>query len=105
MTAPGFILADTGCRADPSTVLAEVRNLLATTLNRPSGLNALDLPMVRSLQQQLDAWAGDANIKAVVLRDAGEKAFCAGGDIRSLYDVNYKSKDTLHTVFFEEIRP
>ena len=85
-----------------STVLAEVRNHIGhLTLNRPSGLNALDLPMVRSLQQQLDAWVDDANIKAVVLRGAGEKAFCAGGDIRSLYD-SYKSKDTLHTVFFEE---
>ena len=84
------------------TVLAHVRNHIGhLTLNRPSGLNAIDLEMVRSLQAQLDAWAVDPNIKAVALRGAGEKAFCAGGDIRSLYD-SYKHQDTLHTLFFEE---
>lgn len=85
-----------------STILAEVRNQIGyLTLNRPSGLNALDLPMIRSLQQHLDAWAKDSVINAVVLRGAGGKAFCAGGDIRSLYD-SYKCKDTVHSIFFEE---
>ena len=85
-----------------STVLAQVRNHIGhLTLNRPGGLNAIDLEMVRSLQQHLDAWAQDSTIKAVVLRGAGEKAFCAGGDIRSLYD-SYKSGGSLHTTFFEE---
>ena len=85
-----------------STVLAQVRNQIGhLTLNRPAGLNAIDLEMVRSLQHQLDAWAQDSRIKAVVLRGAGEKAFCAGGDIRSLYD-SYKSGGTLHKTFFEE---
>ena len=84
------------------TILAEVRNHIGhLTLNRPSGLNAINLEMVRSLQQHLDAWAADPRVKAIVLRGAGEKAFCAGGDIRSLYD-SYKNNDTLHTVFFEE---
>lgn len=67
------------------TVLSEVRNHIGhLTLNRPGGLNAINLEMVRSLQQQLDAWVEDPQVKAVVLRGAGEKAFCAGGDIRSL---------------------
>jgi enoyl-CoA hydratase/carnithine racemase len=57
--------------------------------------------MVRSLQQQLDSWATDPQIRAVVLRGAGDKAFCAGGDIRSLYD-SYKQGDTLHEDFFVE---
>lgn len=87
--------------ADPH-VLADVRNHIGhLTLNRPSGLNALTLGMVRCLQQQLDLWATDADIHAVVLRGAGDKAFCAGGDIRSLYD-SYKSGDTLHEDFFVE---
>ena len=86
----------------PDTVLAQVRNRIGhLTLNRPSGLNALNLEMVRSLQQHLDAWAKDPHVAAVVVRGAGEKAFCAGGDIRSLYD-SYKNNDTLHTAFFEE---
>lgn len=83
-------------------VLAEVRNHIGhLTLNRPSGLNALTLEMVRRLTQQLQAWSDDPQVHAVVLRGAGEKAFCAGGDIRSLYD-SFKRGDTLHEDFFVE---
>ena len=83
-------------------VLAEVRNHIGhLTLNRPAGLNALTLEMVRSLTRQLQAWADDPAIYAVVLRGAGEKAFCAGGDIRSLYD-SFKNRDSLHQDFFVE---
>jgi len=71
------------------------------TLNRPAGLNAVTLEMVRMLHRQLQAWADDQNVVAVVLRAAGEKAFCAGGDIRSLYD-SYQNGDSLHREFFEE---
>ena len=82
-------------------VLIEVRNRVGyLTLNRPAGLNAVTLPMVRMLHEQLQAWADDPDVVAVVLRGAGEKAFCAGGDIRSLYD-SYKSGDSLHRAFFE----
>jgi enoyl-CoA hydratase/carnithine racemase len=83
-------------------VLAHVRNHIGhLTLNRPAGLNAITLDMVRRLCAQLKAWAADPKVYAVVLRGAGEKAFCAGGDIRSLYD-SYKSGDTLHQDFFVE---
>jgi len=83
-------------------VLAHVRNHIGhLTLNRPAGLNALTLNMVRSLSRHLQAWAEDPQVHAVVLRGAGEKAFCAGGDIRSLYD-SFKSGDTLHEDFFVE---
>ena len=83
-------------------VLAEVRNHIGhLTLNRPAGLNALTLDMVRNLHRQLDAWATDTQVHAVVLRGAGEKAFCAGGDIRSLHD-SFKNGDTLHEDFFVE---
>ncbi|CAK9889302.1 MULTISPECIES: enoyl-CoA hydratase/isomerase family protein [Pseudomonas] len=83
-------------------VLAQVRNHIGhLTLNRPAGLNALTLDMVRSLQRQLDAWASDTQVHAVVLRGEGPKGFCAGGDIRSLYD-SYKAGDSLHRDFFVE---
>lgn len=83
-------------------VLAEVRNHIGhLTLNRPAGLNALTLQMVRSLTSRLQAWSDDPQVYAVVLRGAGEKAFCAGGDIRSLYD-SFKNGDTLHQDFFVE---
>ncbi len=83
-------------------VLIEVRNRVGyLTLNRPAGLNAVTLEMVRMLHRQLQQWADDQDVVAVMLRGAGEKAFCAGGDIRSLYD-SYKSGDSLHREFFEE---
>lgn len=88
--------------ATQNDVLAEVRNHIGhLTLNRPAGLNAITLDMVRLLHRQLDIWAADQQIHAVVLRGAGEKAFCAGGDIRSLYD-SFNSGDTLHEDFFVE---
>ena len=88
--------------ATQNDVLADVRNHIGhLTLNRPAGLNAITLNMVRNLQRQLDAWALDPHVHAVVLRGAGEKAFCAGGDIRSLYD-SFKNGDTLHEDFFVE---
>lgn len=83
-------------------VQVAVRNSVGhLTLNRPAGLNALTLVMVRQLQKQLDAWARDAAIRAVVLRGAGDKAFCAGGDVRALYD-SQRSGDDLHLRFLEE---
>jgi len=102
MTAQASSRRTPSMDAMQNDVLAEVRNHIGhLTLNRPAGLNAITLDMVRLLQQQLDAWASDAEVHAVVLRGAGEKAFCAGGDIRSLYD-SYKSGDTLHEDFFVE---
>ncbi len=56
------------------------------TLNRPKALNALTLDMVHAMRAQLDAWRGDRDIELVIIRGAGERAFCAGGDIRALYE-------------------
>ncbi|MCO2079696.1 crotonase [Pseudomonas aeruginosa] len=83
-------------------VLAEVRNRVGhLTLNRPAGLNALTLPMVRLLLKQLNAWEQDADVVVIVLRANGEKAFCAGGDIRMLYD-SHQSRSNQHLIFLEE---
>jgi enoyl-CoA hydratase len=57
------------------------------TLNRPQSLNALTLGMVRAMRRALDAWADDAAITRVIIEAAGGRAFCAGGDIRRLYDL------------------
>jgi enoyl-CoA hydratase/carnithine racemase len=54
------------------------------TLNRPAALNALTFDMLKALRARLDEWARDPNVHAVVLRGAGEKAFCAGGDVRAI---------------------
>ena len=56
------------------------------TLNMPKSLNALSVEMCQLLSQQLEQWEGDDQVVALLLKGAGDKAFCAGGDIRRLYD-------------------
>ena len=56
------------------------------TLDAEKSLNALSLPMIEALSQRLEAWAQDPQIVCVLLRGNGARAFCAGGDVRSLVD-------------------
>jgi enoyl-CoA hydratase len=55
-------------------------------LDRPKALNALTLDQVHAIHPQLAEWAADPQIGAIVIEGAGDKAFCAGGDIRALHD-------------------
>ncbi|ALV29396.1 enoyl-CoA hydratase/isomerase family protein [Pannonibacter phragmitetus] len=57
------------------------------TLNRPKALNALSHGMVKAIAARLDDWETNPAITRIVLRGSGEKAFCAGGDIRQVYDM------------------
>ncbi len=85
-----------------AVVLAERQGPLGLlTLNRPAALNALSLQMVRDMHAQLRAWAGDPGVAAVVVRGAGERAFCAGGDIRWLCE-SYRAGDGQYLRFFED---
>ena len=56
------------------------------TLNRPEALNALTLNMVRLMKPVLADWAVNDAVAHIVIEGAGEKGFCAGGDIRALHD-------------------
>ena len=56
------------------------------TLNRPKALNALTLNMVDAMDAQLRSWRNDPAVEMVIVKGAGDRAFCAGGDIRALYD-------------------
>jgi enoyl-CoA hydratase/carnithine racemase len=81
-------------------ILCEIRNRVAfITLNRPAALNALTYGMIVELRALLTRCAADMEIRAVLLKGAGDKAFCAGGDIRSLYQ-SFKDSGTLHRDFF-----
>lgn len=55
-------------------------------LNSPKSLNALSVDMCQLMSNQLTQWQSDESVVAVILRGSGDKAFCAGGDIRKLYD-------------------
>lgn len=56
------------------------------TLDRPRAINALDLGMIERLFDALEAWERDPGVDAVLLDGAGERGFCAGGDVRGLHD-------------------
>lgn len=56
------------------------------TLNRPKLLNALTRDMFIAIAQHLKTWENSDHIQAVMIEGTGERAFCAGGDIRSLYE-------------------
>jgi len=60
--------------------------LATVTLNRPQALNAFTLDMYRRFDPMLRGWADDPRVKAVLIRGAGERAFCAGGDVRAIYE-------------------
>lgn len=55
------------------------------TLNRPKAINSLTVEMVAAMRAVLADWRRDDSVRAVVLRGAGERGLCAGGDIRALY--------------------
>ncbi|MGD1934471.1 MAG: enoyl-CoA hydratase/isomerase family protein [Candidatus Phaeomarinobacter sp.] len=72
--------------SDPE-ILFEVKGAAGViTLNRPKALNAFTLNMMHALHPQLIAWADDPRVERVIVKAAGDRAFCAGGDIRALYD-------------------
>lgn len=55
--------------------------LATIILNAPDRLNALDMAMIVPLGNQLAQWRDDENVHAVLIKGAGDKAFCAGGDV------------------------
>ena len=87
--------------ASDGEIVAVVRAGIATvTLNRPSQLNALSFGMLKALAAWLDRWERDDRVRSVVLRGAGPRAFCAGGDIRHLHGYA-RSGGREHHEFFE----
>ncbi len=85
-----------------SLILSEIRNHVGhITLNRVSAFNAINLQMVRELRQLLNTWTADKQVRAIVLRANGSKAFCAGGDIRDMYN-NQKAGNRQNETFFRE---
>lgn len=72
-------------------------------LNRPRALNALNLSMIRACAAILEEWRDDPHVHAVVIEGAGDRAFCAGGDIRALRDGHLAGHlDAVRQFFAEE---
>jgi enoyl-CoA hydratase/carnithine racemase len=56
------------------------------TLNRPKLLNVIDIDLIGALSRRLEIWANAPDIRAVLVRGAGDRAFCAGGDVRAVFE-------------------
>lgn len=63
------------------------------TLNRPEALNALTLGMIGGIRRILGDWRDDPAIETVVFQGAGDKAFCAGGDVKAVYQAGVNETD------------
>jgi enoyl-CoA hydratase/carnithine racemase len=86
----------------PQDILFERRGALAVaTLNRPKALNSLTHDMCVAYDRQLAAWAEDESVQAVLLKGAGERAFCAGGDVRVVWRAG-KNGEALTADFFRD---
>jgi enoyl-CoA hydratase len=74
------------------------------TLNRPKALNALSVAMVSSMLDQLHAWAENKDIAAVIIQGAGDRAFCAGGDLKLVYNHGKNKYQDMIPFFSTEYR-
>jgi len=84
-------------------ILFEKKGAIAwVTLNRPRALNAMTHEMVQALDVALREWEHDPQVQAVVLKGAGEKGLCAGGDIRHLYETVKSNRQDQYQFFKEE---
>ncbi len=85
-------------------LLGRIGGLATLTINRPQALNALTLANYRRIAPALKAWAADPAVHAVVVRGAGGRAFCAGGDVRAVWEAGrgIGGDPDLTAVFFRE---
>jgi len=74
------------------------------TMNRPAALNALTYPMVGRIWEALTAWQDDPAVGLVLLDGVGERALCAGGDVRALYDSRGQGSGLARAFWREEYR-
>lgn len=89
-------------RLEPEVILEQQGEAGVITLNRPKALNALNLSMVREILPRLRAWAKDPSVTRIIIKAAGEKAFCAGGDVRTLYDLGRAGRTSEALDFWRE---
>ena len=86
-------------------VLFEIRGRAGgVTLNRPKALNALTRDMLVAFYKQVKAWDADPAVERIVIRGAGDRAFCAGGDVVSLYHAGKAGQDAFTRFFWDEYR-
>ena len=77
---------------EPHLLIQRRKGVVVATLNRPAALNALSQEIVEELSQGLALWEADDSVDMIFLEGAGDRAFCAGGDIKAAYHAGQKWK-------------
>jgi enoyl-CoA hydratase len=85
-------------------IVSRARHTASISLDRPAALNSLTLEMVRDFARALDEFGADRDIVAVIVTGEGGRAFCAGGDIRALYELAPDQRGRYATFWREEYR-
>ena len=65
-------------------IVAQKAEVTTVTLNRPAAMNAITPDMHNALQAAFDAFAADDTQRICVIKGAGERAFCAGSDLKTV---------------------
>ena len=94
----------TDTAAEPEILVRVEGRVGRLTLNRPKALHALTLGMCLQMTEALLAWQDDPAIELVMLDHSGERGFCAGGDIRMLYESALDGGRAAREFFFVEYR-
>jgi enoyl-CoA hydratase len=82
----------------------ETAGIAFITLNRPDVLNALSCEMCAALHEKLNQWSQDDTIKAVIINGSGGKAFCAGGDVRTIVEQGHEDNKMARDFFSIEYK-
>jgi enoyl-CoA hydratase len=89
-------------------VLFDAENSIGTiTLNRPKTLNALTMNMIAQMRMHFTDWMDQDSIKVIIIKGSGDRAFCAGGDVRAVREaiISYEGMETpelAQNFFYEE---
>ncbi|ORZ35738.1 ClpP/crotonase-like domain-containing protein [Catenaria anguillulae PL171] len=103
-TASGPTTATPAAAADSTLEMLQRKHLNGRlfTFNRPAAFNALNLDMIRTMTPQLKAWESSDACNVILLRSDHKKAFCAGGDVKTLVEHINKGEFELATQFMKE---
>ncbi|WP_153100463.1 enoyl-CoA hydratase/isomerase family protein [Paraburkholderia hayleyella] len=93
-----FALAGTHDNDNVATYVANRIGFIE--LQRPRALNALTPAMIRALHAALERWRDDPEVLALLVRSADPRAFCAGGDIRLMYEAHQRGDAAAIEQFF-----
>ncbi|XP_050305677.1 3-hydroxyisobutyryl-CoA hydrolase, mitochondrial [Anthonomus grandis grandis] len=85
---------------ESDVILKDVGDKGVILLNRPKALNSLNLSMVNKIYPALTKWESEK--KLVIMKGAGEKAFCAGGDVKAIAESAFKNEKSLGYEFFKK---